>query len=181
LAEFLQGYEGAPLEERFQVRWLNQFLPYVALKMPDQKLRALCGLHSMAEQARADVNLFVERTGFQATDSVTFVAPGQWAHVIEFASRFPSARIAVLEPWPELLTAMSERGLFLHRLPPGTLIAVADDTLPDWRGMYRAWQRKCAEEGIACHVFPHPKAAAHPDVEELARFASETAVSAGFE
>ena len=98
---------------------------------------------------------------------VTCVAPGNWAHIIELAIRFPSVPLIVIDPWLDLLRAMIERGLFLHRLPADALIVGAHEKLPGWDDLYRRRLKEWTAGGIRNILWAHPRAPRLPDVPEL--------------
>jgi hypothetical protein len=168
LSHFLGRGGAGSMSDRFQVHWINQLIPYVQIKQPSNSWVPLNGFASMFEQSRADVEQFLATTNF-STDpcGVTCIVPGNWAHVLELAIRFPSVPLIVIDPWLDLLSAMIERGLFLHRLPADALIIGVHEKLSSWEDLYRRRVREWAGRGIRNILWAHPRAPSLPDVLEL--------------
>ena len=168
LSRFLERRSSLSFADRFKVHWVNQMIPYVKIARPPDGWVPLNSFVSMFDQARADVDRFLAATNFSTgRHGVTCVAPGNWAHLIVLAIRFSSVPLIVIDPWPDLLQAMIERGLFLHRLPADTLIIGVHEKLPGWDDLYRRRLREWSAEGISNILWVHPRAHRLPDVPEL--------------
>lgn len=168
LADFLLAdYE--PLDPRqFQVRWMNQFVPYVKVRTPDNNWTPLTGLETMLEEARIDLDAFMSANAFDPErHALVFAGPGNWTHVAECSRRFPGAKMMVVDPWPTLLARMIRHGAFLHLLPPDTLVLGLHARLPGWRALF---DRKLAEwknEGRIALCFRHPLSNRIPELAAL--------------
>ncbi|HBA83807.1 MAG TPA: hypothetical protein DCZ95_06920 [Verrucomicrobia bacterium] len=168
LAAFLRKTPAVLPPDRFQVRWMNQHVPFVKCRLSDGRWVALSGFTSMFDRAVLEVDAFVRQTAFDpARHAVVFAVPGNWVHVLEFARRYPQAQIMVLEPWIDLLSALIERGSFLHFLPPDALIVGVDDRLTEWKTLahdrWLAWE----QAGLTPCLFKHPALADSAEINQL--------------
>ena len=73
----------------------------------------------------------------------------------------------VVDPWPDLLAQMIERGLFIHRLPPKTLVACADEGFKKWRKLCAARLDEWKKRGLQNVFFIHPQAGELPEIQRL--------------
>ena len=168
LARYLERAEIPEAGARFRIHWINQFIPYVRISAPPDSWTPLNSFVSMYEQSRADAVGFLTATDYSpARCGITCVAPGNWAHVIDLAIRVPSAPMIIIDPWLDLLSAMIDRGFFLHRLPAGTLILGAGDGAPDWTDLYRSRVGEWAARGLGNILWAHPRADRLPGVPAL--------------
>lgn len=170
LAEWMgqQRFPAEVLEDRFQAFWFNQMAPYARVRTLTGDWIALTRIGKVSDQARTDVDQWLESAFFEPDrQAVLFLAPGTWLHVMEFARRFPTARVAVLEPWLDWFLALCDHGCLVHALPPGALVVAADERLPGWHPLLTARLREWRESGLAIKLFVHPRAGTLPDVAVL--------------
>lgn len=164
LAAWLERRAPAESDARFQIKWMNQCVPHVALRTSDGQSLPLSSFVSMHQAARRYVDRLAARTAFDpAADAAVFIAPVNWTQLLAFAERYPRAELLVVEPWPELLAQLIERGAFLHRMPDAMTVAGVADGLR-WeqtcRNVLRAWGRA----GRNVLLLPHPRAGGLPEV-----------------
>ncbi len=153
--------------EQFKMAWINQMVPYVRVRRGEDWV-PLSSFLSMYEQADRDVKAFEERFGFEpARHAVTFVGAGNWVQVVAFSRHFPAAQAMVVDPWPDLLAQMIERGLFIHRLPPKTLVVCADERFKKWRKLCAARLDEWNKRGLQNVFFVHPQAGELPEIQQL--------------
>ena len=148
----------------FKLRCFNQLVPYVERKVAGEWIE-LSAFASIYKEASEVVGKFIKDTGFDpCRDALTILAPGNWAYVLEFLRRYPMLELAVIDPWPELLSQMMPRGCFLHLLPER---AVVVDT---WASpLYMKRRGKWNKLGMRKHTFIAPHVSHMPDVEVLVR------------
>ncbi|MFH0879038.1 MAG: 6-hydroxymethylpterin diphosphokinase MptE-like protein [Lentisphaerota bacterium] len=165
LADYLLAMKEPASLDRFDLRWLNQFVPFVKIHQPGAADVPLSGFVSMFEQAAQAVRSWVDQHQFDPSlHAVIFASPGNWSHVIDFAKRYPAARIMVMDPWPGLLSAMIQHGCFLHWLPADTLILGVHDDLPSWRKKASDEVLEWKKAGLFPLVFAHPSSS---EIQEL--------------
>jgi hypothetical protein len=156
--------------DRFQARWFNQMAPYAKVRAPGGDWLALTRAGDVSDQARSDVARWLGSEPFESDrQAVLFVAAGTWLHVLEFARRFPAARLAVLEPWLDWFLALCDHGCVVHALPAQALVVAADDRLPGWRPLLAARLREWREAEFTLRLFPHPRAGGLPEVAAWTR------------
>jgi len=169
LAERLaRGDAFAPAGVRF--RWFNQYLPWIRISQDgsDTPLSAMVG---MLDEARREVEDFAALLGDAPRSATIFAGAGGWTHICEWARRFPSTPVAILEPWPGVLAELISHGCFLHLLPAGSrVIDVSDGT--DWRQELCSWRETVSLRGFHPVVFPHPLRAAIPRFAAVAEDAA---------
>jgi hypothetical protein len=159
--------KSAPQPDRFLIHWINQYIPYVKIRSRDSSWQPLTSFVSMFDQARSDVDTFLKTTEWQPGSSgVLFAVPGNWAHVLEFSSRFPGADVMAVDPWVDLLSTMIDRGCFLNRLPQDALVIGLHPKLREAQALCRARLRDWQARGLGCAVFPHPRAGRVAEVGE---------------
>jgi len=127
------------------------------------------GYLTMEKDARNEITEFLNANHFNpVNDALIVVAPATWLHPIHAAKRFPELEMLVIEPWPELLSMLIDRCLFVHRLPPATAIAGVHSELTDWRRLcnksIRDWKRTQRRPLL----FINPRAANLPEVQKIA-------------
>lgn len=166
LAAFLARPAQETLEQ-FKIAWVNQLVPYVRVRQ-GETWTPLSSFISMYEQGTQDVEAFLASSGFDPSrHSLTVVGAGNWVLVMELSKRFPFAQMMVVDPWPDLLAKMIERGLFIHKLPPKTLVVCAGEGFRKWRALcadrLNAWKKK----GLQNLFFVHPQAGGFPEIQQL--------------
>jgi hypothetical protein len=155
LASYLENQRPPLPPDKFRISWINQFIPYVQVRRSTGEWQANSGFFSMYERASADIETFLGRTGFDARcHALIFTEPCNWIHVIEFARRQPDAEVIVLDPWSELLSALIDRGVFLHRLNPHTLIIGLHPDLRDGAELASRRLAEWKERGLTPLPFP---------------------------
>jgi hypothetical protein len=168
LSRFLERRGVVSATARFKIHWINQMIPYVKIAQPPSSWVPLNSFVSMYDQSRADVKQFLATTNFSAGRcGITCIVPGNWAHVIDLAIRFPSVPLIVIDPWLDLLSLMIERGLFLHRLPVDTLILGVHEKLAGWEDLYRQRVREWDSRRIRNILWAHPRVSSLSGVPEL--------------
>jgi hypothetical protein len=154
---------------RFRISWVDQRLPFVQVREHEQWV-GLSRFVSMYEDAGRMVDRFVGATGYHAgTHAVVFAGPGNWAHVVEFAKRYPAAEMIIADPWPALFAQLAERGCFVHRLPASALILGTIPSCSDWRDLFASRIRAWRDAGRDILVFEHPERSRISDIDTLTR------------
>jgi len=169
-AQWLESNPAAAPGARLVVRWLNQYLPFAQWVGADGRVEPLSGFVSMFDQAKTEIDRFVDRVGLDPRrHGVICAGPGNWVYVLELSARYPNLEMIVADPWPELFAALIAHGVFLHRLPPRTLVLGVDDRLPGWREGLRTRLAAWRGAGLQPLVLAHPAAGRVPELAEFAQ------------
>ncbi len=169
-----RGERASP--EQFQLRWMNQCVPFIQARLSEGPWVALSGFTSMFERAALEVEQFVQASSFDpARHSLACAIPGNWVHVMEFSKRFPTARLLILEPWVDLLSSLIERGSFLQVLSPQATVLGVDERVPEWRTALEAWREQARSDGLELKIFKLPALA---ETEEMRRLLEQTGLRA---
>ncbi|MEI6807429.1 MAG: 6-hydroxymethylpterin diphosphokinase MptE-like protein [bacterium] len=146
LASFLEADRPGDISDRFRIRWMNQLVPYVEIKCEDGAWKPLSSFLSMYSDAMSDMRGLQTGMGFDSRrHGLVLVCPGNWMHAFAMGKVFPAAEVMIVDPWPDLLSHLIERGCFLYPLPPRALIVAADARAGQWRslcaGRLDEWKR----------------------------------------
>lgn len=134
LASFLENDRHGDISDRFRIRWMNQLVPYVEIRCEDGAWKPLSSFLSMYSDAMSDMRGLQTGTGFDPRrHCLVLVCPGNWMHAFVMGKLFPAAEVMIVDPWPDLLSHLIERGCFLYPLPPRVLIVAADARVGQWR------------------------------------------------
>ena len=175
LSEYLRKNDHLHPDKHFDVRWVNQFLPYIEYKRDGDTIVPLSGFITMFDEAETAVQQFVEQNRYDNhKHGVVFVGAGNWTVIAEFARLFPDARVIVLDPWLELFSTMIDRGCFLHLLPPESVVIMADSRLPGWQNVYTQSLKRWTDDGVRPLYYIHPKKRDIEDLTQLVRDIPET-------
>lgn len=167
-ADFLNGLSCD--SSGFQMRANQQYLPTSVKKRMDggKFLELVDGGLEMEEKARAKIVEFIKDKNFLPEKcAAVFFAPGNWAHVVEFANIFTDADIMVVEPWPELLSALISSCMFMQSLPRKTTVVGIDEKLGKWKRIYHSQMRKWLRAGKEIVFFEHPVTWKLEEVKDL--------------
>jgi hypothetical protein len=143
----------------FILRANQQYLPSSVIKRLDDGsfFEIVDGALDMEAKARDAVVEFINKNNFDPEKcAAIFVAPGNWAHVVEFANIFPNAEIMAVEPWSELLSSLISRSMFMQSLPDKTTVVGADERLSGWKKIYHSKKREWTRAGKEVVFFEHP-------------------------
>jgi len=153
----------------FSIHLLFEDVPQVVKLPPDGSRVPFSGLLSVRAEAMAQTADFVRSASFDpARHAAVFPAPGNYAIVEEFAAAFPGASCMIVEPWPELLQELVSRCLFLRRLPEGTPVVAASDSLKSWRRVVAQTLEGWRKKGLSPVVHWNPRTSALPEAKALA-------------
>jgi hypothetical protein len=168
-AEMLDKNEFEDSENRFEIYGDYKDAPYVKLKQNDGSTLPLSEYYNIMDaKALNEIDSFLQANDFHPESNVmVFVAPGNWVHVLNFIRKYPDCPIIVLEPWPELFTKVIKYWMFLHRLPPKTLIAGIDDKLKNWQNIVRKKLKIFKNNGKKPLYFVLPAVAKLPEITSL--------------
>ena len=165
-ADFLHAHD-KQLPERFKLLTNQLYLPFVRIEREDKSLFRLNSFISMESSAAAEVNDFIKESGFDIKrNAVVFFAPGNWAHVVEFAKMYPDADFLVVDPWPELFSAIINQASFMHYLPEKTLMIGMRDDLKNWKRIYHGAVREWKRQGREILFFRHPRTWQLAEIQE---------------
>ena len=122
----------SPESAGFSLHLRFEDIPQISKLLPDGSKIQFSGLLSGPAEASRIVSEFAK--GFDPSrHAAVIVAPGNYAIVERFAKSFPDCPCLLIDPWPELLGELAERCLFLHRLPEGSPVIVAHESMKSWR------------------------------------------------
>jgi len=144
------GFFG-PIEGIFLLRSSWQNLPSMDKIFPDGASKRLQSQRSMEREAQKEVASFLKSGGkpFDAKEeALLLLFPGNWLHAIELAKAAPGCRLIVVEPWPELLSKLIFRSMFMHLLPKGALVIGVHERLPSWPLLLRAALEGFESDGL---------------------------------
>lgn len=153
---------------KFKIAWVNQTLPFVEKTASNGNTVPLSTFFTMHRDAALDLRKNFADGDYNADrHAVVFVAPGNWIHPFVFADTHPNARMMIVDPWPELLSAMISRGCFLHKMPRNTLVVGAHSKLPKWRSICANQFAEWKQQGLEVKFFTPPLVKKLPETQEL--------------
>jgi len=169
LADWLAAPPAAEAAREFSIFWINQLIPWVRVRLASGDWRTLSGFADMEASARKELAAVFDSAPFDPKrNGLIMVAPGNWAHVLEWARRYPGASLIVVDPWPELLSVLMDRGCFLHSLPPDLLIVAAKPGMKDWQALVQKRIHVWRERSLTPVMLVHPRLTDEPEIQALA-------------
>jgi hypothetical protein len=168
LASYLEAHKPVVQTGRFRLTWMNQIVPYVAIRQNNGTWRPLSSFLSMYDDATRDVRQLPKEHGFNiSTHGFVLICPGSWVHAFVFGKMFPSANVIIVDPWLDLFSQIIERGCFLHTLSSGALIVAADERCGDWKSLCSTRLQEWKRQGLAPLFFVPPGCRDVPGIPEL--------------
>lgn len=166
LADLLSGGD-TEHGNKFELISNLQYLPNTSRMLPDGRRERLNDFTSMESAAAQEIDVFVQKEGYsQEKAAVIFFAPGNWAHPVEFAKKYPLSELMIIEVWPELLKQMIRCSLFMNYLPANTIITAVTPELKSWKRIAHSAIRQWKKQDRKILFFEHPHTWKFPDVQE---------------
>ena len=128
----------------------------------------LFGLRSMERLVRKECQDFLEggESPFDpAKEALLLLFPGNWAHAVEFSKAMPGCQMIVADPWPELLSSLIRRSMFIHLLPKGTLLLGIHERLPSWPSLLKRRLEELEDRSFKTRAFLPPFARELPECQ----------------
>lgn len=151
----------------FTNNWQN--IPYVRKLISGTLAAPLSAdyLH-MDKIAEKEVADFIKSTNFDnAKNAVVFFAPGNWLHPVIFSQQFANADIAVIDPWPVVLSEIINCSIFTNHLSENTVIIGIDDELKNIWEIYTSFKNRMRQSEKQILFFKHPQTWKFPEIRSL--------------
>ncbi len=175
--DFFGGVEG-----KFILHNSWQNLPALDRIFPDGSRKRLLGQRSMERLAQKECLEFLEGSEMPfdpAKEALLLVCPGNWVHAVELSKAVPDCQMIVADPWPELLSSLIRRSMFMHLLPKGTLVLGIHESLPSWPSLLKRRLEGLKRHGLKIKVYLPPFARTLPESQAtLQRLAVEAGMPA---
>lgn len=152
--------------EGFSLHLRFEDTPHISKTLPDGTKVQFSGLLSGPSEAWRTFDAFAK--GFDPKrHAAIIVAPGNYALVERFASRFQDSPCLLIDPWPGLFAELAGRCVFLHRLPEGSTVVVAHDSLKSWRDILAKAIARFKAHGLEPRPLLNPRTACLPEVKAI--------------
>ncbi|MBN2640158.1 MAG: DUF115 domain-containing protein [Victivallales bacterium] len=166
-AAFLQDAHPTHDNEFYICCNLTQYA-YIALESAELMIPFTPGYLNMPDVCREELEAFLKAHDFSPSKhTLIFIEPASWMHVVALGQLYPQAQTMCLVLWPELFSELISRCMFLHRVPPSTVIAGVSDALPQWRKIYHKTVRDWRRAGLTPLFFENPYAANLPELKAV--------------
>ncbi len=155
-----------PEASGFSLHLRFEDIPHVSKTLPDGSRVQFNGLISGHIEAKRLVAGFAKSFDPKSQAAI-LAAPGNYAVFERFATLFPDCPCLILDPWPELLTELCLRSLFLHRLAEGSAVIAVHDSMKSWRELLANAVLQLKNSGKELKILSNPRTSSLPEVKAI--------------